>query len=112
MPVLVIASSPRSITFNKCVRKQLLHQARRIERCGGLKHNADLFAVFIKGRNTIAVGFISAAMMFILDAVFQKVSVQLLNMVFGYGDVGSRLEYQFHRLGIACNFLFITRFKT
>jgi len=66
---------------------QLHHQSRGVERRCRLEHDADFFALGIKGADMIGVGFIAAAMPRILAAMRQQVAVQLLDVVFSWRNL-------------------------
>ena len=81
--------------------------ARCIERSCRLEHNADHLAVGVEGTDIVAEGLVFAAMTFILVAVLEKVTMKLLNVVFGNRDVRPCPEDGFHHLGISGDLLLV-----
>lgn len=82
-------------------------EAWRVEGRGRLEHNADRFAVLIKGGDVVGKRLVFAAMPLVLLAVAQKVAVQLFDVILGDGDVLPGMEDCLRDLGIAGNLLFV-----
>jgi hypothetical protein len=70
-----------------------------------------LLSILVKGCDAVSGSFILVSMTFVLITVFQKVAVKLLDVVFFYRNIRPGLKPQFHRLGITCDLLFVTRGK-
>ncbi len=72
-----------------------------------LEDHSQAPAIGIKGFDVIGEFFIFATMGIIFGAVLQQHAVQLLDVVFGNGNVIERLKYSVHRLGITSNLFLI-----
>lgn len=71
----------------------------------------DLHAIFIERRNTVRVGLVVATVPAILLAVLEEDLVQLLDVVFGEGNVLPGVEYQIHQFSVSSHFLFVSSRK-
>ena len=83
------------------------HQTWRIEWRRSLKNDTDLFSVFVERGDAVRRCLVTAAMPGVFLAVDEQVTVNLLDVVFGDGNVLPRVENRLHRLGIARDLLFV-----
>ena len=86
---------------------QRLHFAGRIERRGGFKDDAKLFAIRVYGDNVIAQLLVSAAMVFVLLAVTEQSLVELADVVFRESQIFVSLEHQIHGFRVARDLLLV-----
>src|SRR5258708_19697674 len=87
------------------------HQARRIEGTRGQKYDANAFSLRIERHDVVVELLVFTAVPFVLRRITQKITVNLLDMVFGERQHRPRCEDRFHYSGIACYFLLISCIK-
>ena len=87
---------------------ELGYPARRFKQSlRSLEHDADLLSLGVERGDVIGRRLVAAAMPIVLDAVLQEIAVSLPDVILGEGDIGIRLEYEFHDFGIARDLLLI-----
>src|SRR5262249_60995917 len=78
---------------------EFFHPAGRFEWHGCFKYNAQTLAIGIKGLDMVRHFLVVPAMLLILAAVFEKNTVELLDVVFGDRYVLETLEDHVQRIG-------------
>src|SRR5215469_1814242 len=86
---------------------EFLHPTWRFEWRGGIKYNAQTFAIGTKSLDMVRHFLVVPAMLLILAAVFEKNSMQLLDVVFCDRYGLETLENHIHCIGIAGHFLLV-----
>src|SRR5215471_6867704 len=86
---------------------ELFHPTWRFEWRSGFKHNAQTLAIRTKSLDMVRHFLVVTAMLLILAAVFEKNTVELLDVVFGDRYGLETLENHVHRIGVAGDLLLI-----
>ena len=86
---------------------EFLHPPWCFEWRGRFKHNAQTLAIWTKGLDMVRNFLVVTSMLLILAAVFEKNSLELLDVVFRDRDGLETLENHIHRIGVAGDFLLV-----